>query len=145
LHLIPLSLCINVFYADDDEDDQQIFKEIVSDFYPDIQLWAQHNGAELLGQLGRCSELPAVIFLDLNMPVKNGLDTLAEIRSSAMWMDLPVIIFSTTSNPDIIARSKALGANLYVIKPTSYSVLKETLCTLLATDWSKKAMSLMTS
>ena len=145
MHLIPLSLCINVFYADDDEDDQQIFKEIVSDFYPDIQLWAQHNGAELLGQLGRCSELPAVIFLDLNMPVKNGLDTLAEIRSSAMWMDLPVIIFSTTSNPDIIARSKALGANLYVIKPTSYSVLKETLCTLLATDWSKKAMSLMTS
>lgn len=74
---------------------------------------------------------PCVIFLDLNMPLKNGFECLKEIRQTQKLKNIPVIIFSTTSNPDAIDQTYLLGANYYVCKPLSHKLLIKAIETLL--------------
>ena len=125
----------NIFYTDDDADDQAFFIDAVRDVSSLLEVTTQSDGDELLTLLHNPPPKPSLLFLDLNMPVKNGFEVLKEIRESEQTRDLPVIIFSTSDNEEAVNRTRALGANLYVTKPTSYSKLKKVIMHSLSIDW----------
>lgn len=110
---------INIFLADDDEDDRELFTEIIHKVNGPVDLISTSNGSELFSKLKECSDkLPDLLFLDLNMPGKDGRECLKEMKSNTLFMNLPVIICSTSSSPDDINYAYEKGADLYLIKPT---------------------------
>lgn len=70
---------------------------------------------------------PELILLDLNMPRKNGLEVLREVRADESLRAIPVILFTTSELPEDIAESYALGANTFITKPTRFNELLEAL------------------
>jgi CheY-like chemotaxis protein len=124
-----------IFYADDDIDDQEFFKAIISEINPDYKVLIQNNGVELMNVLEKSLWLPQVIFLDLNMPCKDGYEALKEIRASQRLKHLPVIVFSTASNESVVLKAKELGATSFVIKPNSLSDLRAIINAILSSQW----------
>lgn len=117
----------NIFLTDDDHDDCMLFSESLSDLYDGNQpkLVVAHDGVELFNVMDRyIPPPPEVIFLDINMPRKNGLDCLKEIRSMPKYKDIPIVMLSTTSNQSVIDKTYELGANYYMAKPDSYAKMK---------------------
>ena len=80
--------------------------------------------------------MPDLIFLDLDMPCKNGLECLKEIRNNSVLHNLPVVVFSSTSRPANIATAYEMGGNLFFIKPSNYKDLVEAVRSILTMDWS---------
>lgn len=115
----------NIILADDDEDDRTFFKEAMSETVETAIVNTANDGLELMSMLSRKAEkLPDAIFLDLNMPRKNGQECLAEIKTNRVYKNIPVVIYSTSSNRDQIDSTFMAGANLYISKPDSYIKLK---------------------
>jgi len=125
---------INIFLADDDNDDCLFFRDALEELAAETQLTIANNGAELMSLLNTTTQLPHAIFLDLNMPRKNGFECLKEIRETPRFKDIPVIIFSTSANMDSINKTYTLGANYYVRKPRTFDMLKEVIKTILSID-----------
>ena len=123
----------SIFYADDDADDLDFFKEVTSEINEPVSLFEE--GQELLSTLRNPPPLASVIFLDLNMPVKSGFEVLQEIRSAPATYGIPVIILTTSSNPEDVALCKTLGASMYIKKPTSIKALKQAVNHVLSKDW----------
>jgi CheY-like chemotaxis protein len=130
----------NIFLTDDDDDDCLLFSEALSEIFPqdETNLIITNDGVKLMQALDETvPPSPQVIFLDLNMPRKNGFECLAEIRNDPKLKDIPVVIFSTSSNNDIVNQTYQQGANYYICKPQSYSVLKRTIEFVLSFDIGK--------
>ena len=85
------------------------------------------NGMELLRTLRDAIDKPDIIFLDMNMPVKNGLECLEEIRGTAGYEQVPIVILSTSVAQYLWESAYRNGANLYIPKPTSFNGLIEIL------------------
>jgi CheY-like chemotaxis protein len=129
---------IIVFLADDDSDDRAMFEEVITEIDSSIQLTCAEDGRVLLQLLeSRKSPLPHLIFLDLNMPNKNGKECLDEIRKSERLKNIPIVIYSTSSSPKDIDETFEKGANLYVRKPSSFNELRAITSDVLSLDWEK--------
>tara|TARA_R110002050_G_scaffold24240_2_gene64806 strand:+ start:6694 stop:7149 length:456 start_codon:yes stop_codon:yes gene_type:complete len=114
-----------ILLADDDEDDCMFFKEALDELALCATLKTVNNGVALMDFLeNNLSNLPQVLFLDLNMPMKSGAECLTEIKRSAKFRHLPVIIYSTSSNIDVMDQLYAKGAQYYIRKPADFSDLK---------------------
>ncbi len=125
------SICL----VDDDDDDRMIFAEVLSEIYPSIDLQLVESGADLSQKLYVENNSPDIIFLNVNMPMKNGFDCLKEIRERPDNLKfLKIIMFSTSKNPDTIQLSMQLGADFYAVKPVSVNDLKN-LITKIIMDW----------
>lgn len=114
----------HILIADDDEDDRMLFSDALQQVSQSIRLSMAADGVELLAMLKAEGGLPDVIFLDLNMPAKNGFDSLREIKRDPDLQRLPVIVFTTSANHHTVDQLFALGARYYVQKPTDFDVLK---------------------
>lgn len=109
------------FLADDDEDDRMLFSEALVEINPSFECIMAKNGEEALFLLNAgLFELPDYIFLDLNMPLMNGLQCLAEIKKSSLLKNIPVVIYSTASRKEYEEESMKLGAMNFFIKPSDY-------------------------
>lgn len=69
--------------------------------------------------------LPALVLLDLNMPGTDGREVLGNVKQDPLLHQIPVVIFSTSSNSRDIEDCYRLGANSYLTKPVSYTDLEE--------------------
>jgi CheY-like chemotaxis protein len=126
----------NIFLADDDPEDCEIFAEALREVNSGAKLTASKNGHELMALLQKPPvPLPDVIFLDLNMPVKSGYQCMKEIRENPELKDHIVVIFTTSSLKEDIDRMYQLGANLYIVKPSDFERLKEILRTVFSGVW----------
>jgi CheY-like chemotaxis protein len=114
-----------ILYVDDDIDDLQIFQEAVKTVDENIVCLAASNGLEALSILDSGKVMPDVIFLDINMPLMNGKDCLAEIRANSKMAHVPVVMFTTSVDPEEIAACKKSGANDFINKPVTYLRLTE--------------------
>jgi len=123
-----------IFYTDDDLDDLDFFTEVV-DSIGNINLVTQNNGKKLLEALHNPPPSPSILFLDLNMPGISGFDVLTEIRNSASWKNLPIIIISTSNDDKIIDKSLNLGANFYITKPNDFVSLKKSIEHSINVNW----------
>lgn len=119
----------SILLADDDTEDCDIFIEVVNSIKPGLPIHLVHNGEQLMQTLNTAREenLPGLLFLDLNMPLKNGHECLREIRSTNKLKHIPVVIYSTSVNKDYIDDTFANGANFYLQKPYSVKGLEEAL------------------
>ena len=126
----------SVFLADDDDDDCVLFQDAMNEVANDHELVIAYDGQELLEVLhARVPPEPRVIFIDLNMPRKNGIECLQEIKRMEKLKGIPVVILSTSSQADSIETAFAHGADHYITKPGTYTMLKKTIETVLAIDW----------
>jgi CheY-like chemotaxis protein len=119
------SINYNILLADDDEDDCLFFKDALEELVLTTSLNTVSNGVELMSFLeNNLSNLPHVLFLDLNMPRKTGFDCLTEIRKHDKLTHLSVIVFSTSYNLDVVDLLYANGAHHYIRKPADFSNFK---------------------
>lgn len=115
---------MHLLLADDDLDDCLLFQEALEEIPLSTRLTTVHNGEQLMQWLGEPNELPAVLFLDLNMPRKNGFECLLEIKNNSRLKALPVIIFSTSFEQGPMDQLYQGGAHYYIRKPNQFSQLK---------------------
>jgi CheY-like chemotaxis protein len=124
----------HILFSDDDTDDALLFTQAADLLTSPVFLSFAEDGEQLMKSLKK-DMLPDMIFLDLNMPVKNGFECLQAIRSDKRFDKLPVIIYTTSKSPDDIEKCYQLKANLYVVKPSSFESILKTLKKVLAIDW----------
>lgn len=117
---------LTILLADDDKDDCLLFKEALEELCHHAQLKVVHDGEQLMQLLSNeKDEFFQVLFLDLNMPRKNGFVCLQEIKRSEKFKSLPVIIFSTAYEERIADQLYNNGAHHYICKPADFSQLKK--------------------
>ncbi|MES2630109.1 MAG: response regulator [Bacteroidota bacterium] len=136
LSRIPASEFV-LFYADDDQEDREFFTEALTSIKADTQLFTHENGDVLLNALKNPPPQPSIIFLDLNMPVKNGIDVLNDMKDSNELQNTPVVVFSTSDDRQVIENCKSLGASLFITKPNSFEGLKKSISHVLSLNWAK--------
>lgn len=112
--------------ADDDTDDCLFFKEALEELPVISSLKTVYDGEELMNWLYKSYDnLPDALFLDLNMPRKSGFECLAEIKLISELKNLPIIIFSTSMDMDVVDTLYNNGAHYYLRKPGDFSKLKK--------------------
>jgi len=127
---------VNVLLADDDEDDRLFFREAFEEIKIKTKVKTVNDGVELMNHLTKKgNELPHILFLDLNMPRKNGMDCLMEIKRSDNLKDIPVAIYSTSASEEDIENTFVKGANVYIKKPSDFSTLKKILEEVITINW----------
>ena len=124
---------VHILFSDDDPDDALLFTRAVDILDRPILLSFAEDGSQLLKFLDK-ETLPDMVFLDLNMPLKSGLECLKTIRGERKFDNLPVIIYTTSKNPEDINSCYKLGANLYVVKPYSFEDIIKSVKKILALD-----------
>src|SRR6186713_1321532 len=116
----------NLLLADDDIDDCIFFEDALKELPISATLSTVNNGIQLMNYLlAKSDDLPDVLFLDLNMPRKNGIECLTEIKLNDTLKDLPVIIFSTSFNMEVVDLFYQKGAHYYIRKPGEYEKLRK--------------------
>ena len=122
---------------DDDPDEHLLFQDALKELPGSPRLVYARDGQQLM-QLLKDDQavLPSIIFLDLNMPRMTGFECLQEIRKSSALNQIPVVIFSTTSQTQAIDKVYEQGANYYIRKPNTFAMLKEVIERMLEIDWS---------
>ncbi len=116
----------HILMADDDADDRFLVQAAFEDNEIPNPIVFFEDGERLLEYVS-CQSTetqPLLIFLDLNMPKIDGREVLQALRNNEEWHTIPVIIFSTSNAPEDIRAAYELGANCYIIKPSSYEGLK---------------------
>ena len=127
---------LNVVLADDDKDDQEIFQDALSETNIPVALATVDSGQELIDHLKDPNEPnPDIIFLDINMPVKNGKEVLAEIKSDETLNEIPIVMLSTSGHVKDVEDTFTAGANLYVQKPGSFRGLINLLKKIFTLNW----------
>ena len=115
---------LNILLADDDLDDCRFFKEALEALPLTTKLTTVNDGEELMTYLlENTDHLPHVLFLDINMPRKDGFECLTEIKHHDKLKDLPVVMFSTSNAQDKINILFNTGADVYIRKPSNFAQL----------------------
>lgn len=117
---------LNLLLADDDIDDCFFFQEALEELPIATTLTTVHDGVQLMELLSTSEgPLPDALFLDLNMPLKSGFDCLAEIKMMDTLTALPVIVYSTSLNLEVIDLLYQKGVQYYICKPGEYDKLQQ--------------------
>ena len=130
---------LNILHAEDDKDDCIFFKEALDELGLPTRHTVVHDGEQLMRYLtDEKIEFPHVLFLDLNMPRKNGVECLAEIKFNQELKQLTIIIFSTSYDQEVVNHLYNCGAHYYIRKPSSFSqfkkIVQQTFITLIAQE-----------
>jgi CheY-like chemotaxis protein len=128
----------SIFLADDDLDDRILFQEALKEVCQKTKLTTANDGQHLMEILYETVPPPPdVIFLDLNMPRKDGFECLDEIKHTEKLKDIPIVVFSTSSEEKTIERVYARGAHYYIRKPGTFVNLKKTIEKVLTINWTE--------
>ena len=112
-----------IVFADDDADDRLLVQEAFEENKLTCTLDFVEDGVELLDYLAKNKATPSLILLDINMPRKDGKQVLQEIKASDKWRHIPVVMFTTSKSPEDIRKCYDLGANSFIVKPSSFENL----------------------
>jgi CheY-like chemotaxis protein len=123
----------SVLLAEDNLEHCYFFKKALKETDPDISFTDVHDGETLMLLLE--SFIPDILFLDLNMPCKDGMQCIGEIRQNKVYDTMPIVVFSISSQNNVMQATYGFGANLYFVKPKEYSALVNSLRRLLSMDW----------
>lgn len=127
---------IYILLADDDEDDRLFFRDAFNEIKIKTNVTIVNDGVELMNYLLQENNvLPHILFLDLNMPRKSGMDCLREIKDSERLKNIPVSIYSTSASEQDIEETFVKGANVYIKKPSNFTSLKKVLTEVITINW----------
>jgi len=117
---------INIMLADDDLDDCGFFEKALASLPLSTKLTIANDGEQLMQMLGeKAHQIPDILFLDINMPRKNGIECLEDIRKDVKLMELSIVILSTLKNDVVIQKLFKEGVHIYIHKPGDFKQLKE--------------------
>lgn len=135
----------HILLADDDESDRLLFTDAFAELKINTIVNTVNNGVQLMEWLNKESNrrLPQLIFLDLNMPRKDGMECLKEIKRNEKLKDISIAIYSTSDNKKDIEETFHNGANVYITKPSSFNKLKKILEKAVMTAYQYKDQSLI--
>jgi CheY-like chemotaxis protein len=127
---------MKILLADDDEDDRLFFKDAFQEIKIETEVHILNDGVELMDHLTRSGIiLPHILFLDLNMPRKSGMDCLLEIKGIDILKEIPIAIYSTSASEQDIEDTFVNGANIYIKKPSDFNTLKKILEEVITINW----------
>lgn len=127
---------LRIILADDDYDDRLWFKDAIDEIKVKTILTLVNDGVELMDFLLKPEvHLPNLVFLDLNMPRKGGMECLKEIRSNPKLKDLSIAIYSTSGLERDIEETFVKGANIYIKKPSDFEELKNIVAKVININW----------
>ncbi|SFO34226.1 CheY chemotaxis protein or a CheY-like REC (receiver) domain [Chitinophaga sp. YR627] len=108
-----------ILLAEDDIDDQELLENAIEEIDPTWQLVCIPNGRKFVKYLDTMgeSDLPALMILDYNIPELTGVEVVKELNDQGRFMDIPKIIWSTSTSPVFKAKSIELGVKDYITKP----------------------------
>ena len=109
--------------VEDDADDRHYFVDAVKEIDKSIKCLQAWNGAQALELLGQAKQLPEFIFIDINMPLMNGLDFLDKIKEDEKLKHIPVIIYTTSIYQKESDYTRELGASGFITKPIDLNKL----------------------
>ena len=134
---------IYIVLADDDEDDRLFFTDAFGELKINTKVDTFIDGVELMNYLNKEDTLlPNVLFLDLNMPKKTGIECLNEIKANSKMSEIAIVIYSTSASEEDIEKTFVLGANIYIKKPDSFKKLKQVLSEVISINWQYHTNSL---
>jgi CheY-like chemotaxis protein len=115
-----------ILYVDDDDDDRELFAEMIKEGYPGINLVLSENGLKAIDYLQSVElpgkELPCLIVLDLNMPFLDGKKTFEKIKTNPALKNIPIVIFTSSHNPHDKTFFNNAGIEL-ITKPDDYAMM----------------------
>lgn len=113
--------------ADDSDQDVEITLHALRRVVAEAAIMRVKDGEQALqfllaagGYAGRKAGMPQLLLLDMQMPALDGLQVLEALRSRPATRELPIVLFSSSSNPALIERAMALGASDYRVKPDGF-------------------------
>ena len=122
-----------IILIDDDRDDAELFQEALFEIDPSVDFEHFEESKEALKiLLQKQDHLPDLIFLDINMPLVSGWQCLTEFKKAEHLKKIPVIMFTTSSQPKEKETAKELGADGFLSKPSEYTTLKKLLVSVLS-------------
>ena len=134
---------IYIILADDDEDDRLFFTDAFGELGMNTKVNTFNDGVELMDYLNSEEAiLPNVLFLDLNMPKKSGIECLNEIKANSKMSEIAIAIYSTSASEEDIEETFVLGANIYIKKPSDFKALKKVLSEVVSINWQYHTNSL---
>jgi CheY-like chemotaxis protein len=135
---------MQVLLADDDEDDRLLFREAFNEIKIKTIVTTVNDGVELMSFLNKKAPvLPHILFLDLNMPRKSGMECLLEIKNTENLKDVPIAIYSTSASEEDIEETFVKGANVYIKKPNDFGTLKKVLEHVITVNWQYQTSGLI--
>ena len=116
---------MTILVAEDDADDRFLIQTAFEEKGYTDKLDFVENGVEVISYLADNAKnnVPRIILLDLNMPKKDGRQVLRELKQHELFKRIPIVVFTTTKNENEITRCYDLGANTYIVKPTTFDEL----------------------
>ena len=134
---------IHIILADDDEDDILFFTDAFDELKINTKVNTFKDGEELMNYLNTDDAvMPNVLFLDLNMPKKTGIECLKEIKANNKMSGIAIAIYSTSASEEDIEKTFVLGANIYIKKPGDFKKLKKVLSEVVSINWQYHTNSL---
>ena len=134
---------IEILLADDDADDRAFFREALEESGIPSKLTTVVDGEKLTSYLSTVKNPPPpdIIFLDINMPFKDGKACLREIRNDDKFRNIPVIMFSTSTYAGDIEEAFENGASLYISKADFFENEKSMLRRLFSHNWNENMLN----
>jgi CheY-like chemotaxis protein len=123
---------LTILLADDDEDDRELARDALQDSRLANEMKFVTDGQDLLDYLRRegrwagpevDAPRPGIILLDLNMPKKDGRETLAELKADESLRRIPVVVLTTSKDEDDVLRAYDLGVSSFITKPVTFGGL----------------------
>lgn len=90
-----------ILWADDDPDDLMLMRQVLQEMDSNYEIVEVNNGREALDYLQEASatnKLPCLLILDMNMPIMDGKETLAQIKADEKLKDLSIVVFTTSNS-----------------------------------------------
>ena len=120
---------------DDDIEDQEIFAHALKHLNLSIDFVTANDGVHAIEKIKSDSQpTPYFIFLDVNMPKMNGIETLIEIKKISKVKNVPVYLYSTYNDPEMAKEGKKQGAVDLLVKASTMKELEQTLSKILPKD-----------
>src|SRR5262249_35847801 len=129
---------IKIVVCDDNWAESPLFEFTLRNIGINYELDWVDSGLELLIYLTTAERLPDIIFLDVNMPGKSGIQWLEEIRSNRRWNHIPIIIQSFAGATRDVEAAFYGGADLFILKSDFSKGFQQTLATIFQRDWSTR-------
>lgn len=134
---------LHIIMADDNENDRHFFNEALREIKVKTVVTFVNDGSQLMNHLNKAgNHLPHVVFLDINIPFKNGMECLSEIRKNSKLKDLIVVIYSDDASEERTEEAFIKGANIYIQKPKDLMSLKNSLCQVINLNWQYQTLGL---
>ena len=116
---------LNIVLAAANPNERILFKDAFNDVKVAHTLNVVTCGEDLINHLKQTKNLPHLVFLDLNLPDKSGMDCLKIIRNNKMFRDMAMAVYTASGSVEDLESAFVAGANIFIKKPGDYASLKK--------------------